>query len=158
MRTAIETEYTEKYVQAIPKDRPELGERLKTLVKEKLNADPNFQTARSGAMKWLKQAATASADQRVRYEQKGLDALGVIATLRSRAMADEAKILLGRLPAQVAGARQQTAAARSKRELPGGSTASQVPPQAPPTIAPGDIEATRRNVRERIKQAGIRIG
>ncbi len=156
LRGAIDTEYTEKYAGAIPKDRAGLGERLKTLTRERLVADPNYQAANTAAKKWYKQAATASAEQRARYEQKALDAMAVIATLRTNAMAEEAKELLGRLPAQVAAARAKASTAGNRRELPGGSTARTVPPPSPSTPS-GDIEATRAAIRRRMKEQGIRM-
>lgn len=157
LRTALDTEFQEKYAGAIPKDRPNLGNIIKTQTREQLAEHPQFKEVHPLAKKWLKQAVTATEQaQRQKYEEKGLGALAVVATLRSNIMADVAKELLGKLPAQVAAARAKMVDAKGRRELPGGTTAQTVPAKIPPA-QPGDIEGMRAAVRARMKQQGIRM-
>jgi len=152
---ALDKDLKETYQSSVPKDRPGLADRLKTLTKERLASDPNFQTAKATAKKWLKQAATASTiENRQKYEQRGLDAMAVISTLRANAMAEEAKELFGPIVAKAREAKQKSDNTRKRVEIPGGSN----PPSGAPKPAqtqPGDIEGTRAAVRARLKQAGL---
>jgi len=157
LTSALDTEFQEKYANSIPKDRPGLAERIKKLTRENLNENATFKEARAAAMKWFKQAAGRPAGQeegKKRDEERGLNAMAVIATLRANAMAEEAKELLGKLPTQAAAIKQKAEAAKARRELPGGSTARTPAPAAPATVT-GDIEGTRAAIRNRMKQAGI---
>lgn len=156
LRTALDTEFTERYAAAIPRDRPGLANILKTQAREQLNENPTFKEAKATAMKWFKQAATAtSPESRQKYDEKGLGAMAVIATLRTNTMAEVAKELLGKLPAQAAAARAKIAN-KGRQELPGGTTARPEAPR-PAASASGDIEANRAAIRQRMKNAGITI-
>lgn len=159
LTTALDTEFQEKYANAIPKDRPGLADRIKKLTRENLNENTTFKETRAAAMKWFKQAAGRPAGQeegKRRDEERGLHAMAVVATLRANAMAEEARELLGKLPAQAAAIRQKTDAAKARRELPGGSTARNPAPAAPATVTGDiDIEGARAAIRNRMKQAGI---
>lgn len=154
---ALDKDIKENYAAAIPKDRPGLAERLKTLTKTRLQGDPNFQNAKTMAKKWLKQAATAaSTEKREQCERKGLDALAVVTTLRATAMSEEARELLGNLSTKSAAAKQKTAIARSRVELGGGQSAPLRQDTSTGSKA-GDIEGFRAGVRDRMRKAGVQM-
>lgn len=145
------------YKAAVPKDRPELLGKLRTLTEKRLADDPNYTRTTATAEKWFKQSATAKTTQdRDRWDRKGLDALSTVVVFINKALAAEAQELLGPIRTRVQAQNKKTADLGNKREFTGGR---ETPPtrQQEPIAAAGDLQAGRAAIRRRMELANLKF-
>ncbi len=96
LTTGLKDDITRYYSRAVPKDRQHLLPKLERLTAASLADNPDYKAALTTATKWFRQSATAKDMQsRERWDQKGIDALAVVAALRKEALQAEANDLLG---------------------------------------------------------------
>ncbi len=146
---ALGNDISQRYGQAIPKDRPGLLNDIKIIAKASLDGNPDYKAATARAAKWFKQAAAASdGKDRDRWDKAGLDALAVVSVHRAKAVAEAAERLLGPVHKTVAKQNARTQQLQGgRREFTGGTPAPPAPRREPaPT---GDIEATRAAIKRR---------
>lgn len=153
---ALDKEIALNYSGQIPKDKPQLLGKLKTLTETRLERDPNYQKARSAAKSWFKQAAAATRiEDQAKWQQKGINAIASMVPIRKAAMETEAVELIGPVK-QRAVKKSTTPAPAPRREIDGGSIAP--PAKETPQIKVGDMYSAKERIKQRARQSGHLTG